>query len=98
MRPFGTLRSRVIPLPRDDVDTDQIIPARFLKVTDKHGLGDSLGRTYLDRVRHIVIAAAKTQRNDGPSPWAFAVHGRSLDDQSPRLPRCRYRYVTMVTD
>jgi len=63
-----------------------------------HGLGDSLGRTYLDRVRHIVIAAAKTQRNDGPSPWAFAVHGRSLDDQSPRLPRCRYRYVTMVTD
>ena len=29
-------------MPADNVDTDQIIPARFLKVTDKHGLGDSL--------------------------------------------------------
>ncbi|MBW2190917.1 MAG: 3-isopropylmalate dehydratase small subunit, partial [Deltaproteobacteria bacterium] len=31
-----------VPLPAENVDTDQIIPARFLKVTDKHGLGDSL--------------------------------------------------------
>ncbi len=34
--------SRVVSLVRDDVDTDQIIPARFLKVTDKAGLGQAL--------------------------------------------------------
>jgi len=39
---FETLVSRVIPLSRDHVDTDQIIPARFLKVTDKAGLADGL--------------------------------------------------------
>jgi 3-isopropylmalate/(R)-2-methylmalate dehydratase small subunit len=39
---FTTLRSRVAPLPIDNVDTDQIIPARYLKVTDKAGLGEGL--------------------------------------------------------
>jgi 3-isopropylmalate/(R)-2-methylmalate dehydratase small subunit len=42
MQPFRTLTSAVIPLPYNDVDTDQIIPARFLKVTDKVGLADGL--------------------------------------------------------
>jgi len=42
MDAFTTLRSRVAPLIRDDIDTDQIIPARFLKVTDKQGLGRNL--------------------------------------------------------
>lgn len=42
MQKFETLVSRVIPLSRDDVDTDQIIPARYLKVTDKAGLADGL--------------------------------------------------------
>ena len=42
MEPFKTLTSRLVPLVRNDVDTDQIIPARFLKVTDKQGLGDNL--------------------------------------------------------
>jgi 3-isopropylmalate/(R)-2-methylmalate dehydratase small subunit len=35
---FETLISKVVPLPRNDIDTDQIIPARFLKVTTKYGL------------------------------------------------------------
>lgn len=39
---FSKLSARVVPLPRNDVDTDQIIPARFLKVTDKVGLGQKL--------------------------------------------------------
>jgi 3-isopropylmalate/(R)-2-methylmalate dehydratase small subunit len=39
---FTTLRSRVAPLSIDKVDTDRIIPARYLKVTDKNGLGDGL--------------------------------------------------------
>lgn len=42
MAKFKTLTSHAVPLPADNVDTDQIIPARFLKVTDKHGLGDNL--------------------------------------------------------
>ncbi len=42
MAQFTILKSRVIPLLIDNVDTDQIIPARFLKVTDTHGLGDNL--------------------------------------------------------
>ncbi len=40
--PFTTLASTYVVLPVDNVDTDQIIPARFLKVTDKKGLGDSV--------------------------------------------------------
>jgi 3-isopropylmalate/(R)-2-methylmalate dehydratase small subunit len=42
MSAFTTLTSRVVCLPVNDVDTDQIIPARFLKTTDKTGLGASL--------------------------------------------------------
>ncbi|NWG05567.1 MAG: 3-isopropylmalate dehydratase small subunit [Chloroflexi bacterium] len=42
MAQFTSLTSRMIPLPVNDVDTDQIIPAQFLKVTDKNGLADAL--------------------------------------------------------
>jgi 3-isopropylmalate/(R)-2-methylmalate dehydratase small subunit len=42
MKPFTTLRSKIIPLPYRNVDTDQIIPARYLKVTDKEGLAEGL--------------------------------------------------------
>jgi len=39
---FTTLTSHAALLLANDVDTDQIVPARFLKVTDKAGLGDAL--------------------------------------------------------
>ena len=42
MAQFTTLTSRILPLPVNDIDTDQIIPARFLKATDKKGMGDNL--------------------------------------------------------
>jgi len=42
MEPLTTIASRTVVLPRENVDTDQIIPARFLKVTDKQGLGKVL--------------------------------------------------------
>ena len=39
MNPIKIIESRTVVLPRENIDTDQIIPARFLKVTDKAGLG-----------------------------------------------------------
>jgi 3-isopropylmalate/(R)-2-methylmalate dehydratase small subunit len=42
MAQFTTLTARMMPLPVNNVDTDQIIPARFLKATDKNGMGDHL--------------------------------------------------------
>jgi 3-isopropylmalate/(R)-2-methylmalate dehydratase small subunit len=42
MEKFVTLTSTMVPLPIENVDTDQIIPARFLKATDKNGFGDNL--------------------------------------------------------
>lgn len=41
MEPIKTISGRIAPLPINDIDTDQIIPARFLKTTDKDGLGKS---------------------------------------------------------
>ena len=43
---FGTFTSAVIPLPAENVDTDQIVPARYLKVTDKEGLREALFRDW----------------------------------------------------
>ena len=42
MAQFTMLTSRIMPLPVNDIDTDQIIPARFLKATDKKGMGEAL--------------------------------------------------------
>lgn len=43
---FGILRSTAVPLPIENVDTDQIIPARFLKATERVGFGDNLFRDW----------------------------------------------------
>ncbi len=43
---FTTLESTFVPLPIENVDTDQIIPARFLKATTKDGFGDNLFRDW----------------------------------------------------
>ena len=43
---FNVITSTCIPLPLENVDTDQIIPARFLKAIDKEGMGDNLFRDW----------------------------------------------------
>ena len=43
---FNIIRSTCVPLPLENVDTDQIIPARFLKATDKEGFGENLFRDW----------------------------------------------------
>ena len=40
--PFTSFTSKVVPLPAENIDTDQIVPARYLKVTDKSGLAEAL--------------------------------------------------------
>ncbi len=46
MEPFVSLRSPCIALPIENIDTDQIIPARFLKATTKDGFGENLFRDW----------------------------------------------------
>ena len=43
---FKILTSKAVPLPLENVDTDQIIPARFLKATERKGFGDNLFRDW----------------------------------------------------
>lgn len=43
---FSVLRSTAVPMPIENVDTDQIIPARFLKATERKGFGDNLFRDW----------------------------------------------------
>src|SRR4028118_2337552 len=43
---FTILKSTAVPLPIEDIDTDQIIPARFLKATTREGFGDNLSRDW----------------------------------------------------
>jgi 3-isopropylmalate/(R)-2-methylmalate dehydratase small subunit len=43
---FITLKSQAVPIPDDNIDTDQIIPARFLKATTREGFGENLFRDW----------------------------------------------------
>jgi len=46
MKKFEKISSRVVPLPIENIDTDQIIPARFLKATTREGFGNNLFRDW----------------------------------------------------
>ncbi len=43
---FTSLKSKAVPIPTDNIDTDQIIPARFLKATTREGFGENLFRDW----------------------------------------------------
>ncbi|MFO8064053.1 MAG: 3-isopropylmalate dehydratase small subunit [Spirochaetia bacterium] len=66
MEQFTQLTSRLMPIPTENVDTDQIIPARFLKVTDKEGLGKVCfcDWRYLDTVTKLSDADAARPNPD----------------------------------
>jgi 3-isopropylmalate/(R)-2-methylmalate dehydratase small subunit len=66
MQQFTTLTSRAVPLVVDNIDTDQIIPARFLKTIDKAGLGAALfcDWRYEDEVPDLYAAGQATAKID----------------------------------
>ena len=56
MEKFIKITSTVVPLPIENIDTDQIIPARFLKATSKEGFGDNLFRDWrYDKDNHPIL-------------------------------------------
>jgi 3-isopropylmalate/(R)-2-methylmalate dehydratase small subunit len=81
MEPFTRLTSRVVPLLWDDVDTDQIIPARFLKTTSRRGLGEHLfaDRRGIDLDPEARVLLAGVNFGCGSSrehaAWALLEHG-----------------------
>ena len=46
MEKFEVIESGAVPLPIENIDTDQIIPARFLKATSREGFGENLFRDW----------------------------------------------------
>ncbi len=55
MEKFKTLSSQAVPLPIENIDTDQIIPARFLKAVERKGFGDNLFRDWRYNAADSVI-------------------------------------------
>lgn len=57
MEKFVKLKSTAVPIPIENIDTDQIIPARFLKVTNKTGFGNNLFRDWrFDENENLVVS------------------------------------------
>jgi 3-isopropylmalate/(R)-2-methylmalate dehydratase small subunit len=88
VEPIRTITSKTVVLPVDNVDTDQIIPARFLTVTTKEGLGDNLFADWrrdpdfvLNREQAKGAAILVTGENFGcgssreHAPWALVGFG-----------------------
>jgi 3-isopropylmalate/(R)-2-methylmalate dehydratase small subunit len=65
MEKFTKLNTSTVPLPMEDIDTDQIIPARFLKATTREGFGDNLFRDW--------------RYNQDDSPKDFILNNKTYD-------------------
>ncbi len=79
---FDIITSTCVPLPLENVDTDQIIPARFLKATDKEGFGDNLFRDWrYDKEGHPI---ADFVLNDPTYGGCILVAGRNFGSGSSR--------------
>lgn len=79
---FNTLKSSAVPLPIENVDTDQIIPARFLKATERVGFGDNLFRDW----RYNQDNSPKTEfpLNDSRYSGKVLVGGKNFGSGSSR--------------
>ena len=79
---FDVITSSCIPLPLENVDTDQIIPARFLKATDKEGFGDNLFRDW--RYNKDGSLKADFVLNDPSYSGVILVAGKNFGSGSSR--------------
>ena len=76
------LTSTCVPLPLENVDTDQIIPARFLKATSKEGFGDNLFRDWrYDKAGNPIESFVLNDKNFGGS---ILVAGKNFGSGSSR--------------
>lgn len=79
---FDVITSTCVPLPLENVDTDQIIPARFLKATDKAGMGDNLFRDW--RFNADGTPKADFVLNDPSYSGVILVAGKNFGNGSSR--------------
>ena len=79
---FDIITSSCVPLPLENVDTDQIIPARFLKATDKVGMGDNLFRDW--RYQADGTPKADFVLNDPSYSGVILVTGKNFGSGSSR--------------
>ncbi|MFT6369973.1 MAG: 3-isopropylmalate/(R)-2-methylmalate dehydratase small subunit [Maribacter sp.] len=79
---FSTLTSTAVPLPIENVDTDQIIPARFLKATERVGFGDNLFRDW--RYNQDNTPKADFVLNDSKYNGKILVGGHNFGSGSSR--------------
>ena len=70
---FETFTSGAVPVSTENIDTDQIIPARFLKATQRKGFGDNLFRDWRYDARGQRIASFGSSREH--AAWAIADYG-----------------------
>jgi 3-isopropylmalate/(R)-2-methylmalate dehydratase small subunit len=79
---FITLTSTAVPLPIENVDTDQIIPARFLKAVERKGFGDNLFRDWRYDKKNQPIADFPL--NDSKYSGRILVGGKNFGSGSSR--------------
>lgn len=84
---FTILRSTAVPMPIENVDTDQIIPARFLKATERTGFGDNLFRDWrynTDGSPKADFVLNNDTYSDEGSPRKILVGGKNFGSGSSR--------------
>ncbi|MDB2325454.1 3-isopropylmalate dehydratase small subunit [Candidatus Arcticimaribacter forsetii] len=79
---FNILKSSAVPLPIENVDTDQIIPARFLKATERVGFGDNLFRDW--RYNQDNTVKVDFPLNDSKYSGSILVGGKNFGSGSSR--------------
>ena len=84
---FNILTSTCVPLPLENVDTDQIIPARFLKATTKEGFGENLFRDWrYDKQGNKIESFVLNDPTYGGQPERISVRVRAVSMLRGPLP------------